>query len=125
MNLNTLNYLIKNAEEIIIESAEENGLNAENVLGVANQVVGEKSTQNLSGKQRFLFEKAILPLIENVPCIGWFDEFDGDDGSNFDCPNMIEERRLTHCYQEQNMLCESCEEEENYRAAKKSDYMRD
>ena len=45
MNLNTLNYLIKNAEEIIIESAEENGLIAENVLGVANQVVGEKSTQ--------------------------------------------------------------------------------
>ncbi|HCM5869851.1 TPA: hypothetical protein N3X36_005278, partial [Klebsiella pneumoniae] len=71
MNLNTLNYLIKNAEEIIIESAEENGLIAENVLGVANQVVGEKSTQNLSGKQRFLFEKAILPLIENVPCKGW------------------------------------------------------
>ncbi|HBY5568616.1 TPA: hypothetical protein MIY08_31285, partial [Klebsiella pneumoniae] len=86
MNLNTLKYLIKNAEEIIIESAEDNRLNAENVIGVANQVVGEKSTENLSVKQRFLFEKAILPLIENVPCQGWFDEFDGDNGSNFDCP---------------------------------------
>lgn len=125
MNLHTLKHLINNAGEIIIESAEDNRLNPENVMGVAQQVVGEKSIDNLSEKQRFLFEKAILPLIENVPCQGWFDEFDGDNGSNFDCPNMVEEGRLTHCYQEQSMLCESCEEEENYRAARKADFMRD
>lgn len=125
MNLNTLKYLIQNADEIIRESANENNLNEDNVIGVAQKVVGEGNVDGLSDKQRYLFDNALLPLIENVPCQGWFDEYDGDDGAHFDCQSTIEEQRLIHCYQEENMLCESCEEEETFRATRKAKFMRD
>jgi len=125
MNLDTLEYLLRDGEEIIRESARENGVNEESAIGVAKKVIGERSAVGLIGKQPYVFEKAILPLIENVSCIGWFDEYDGDNGSNFDCKAHIEEARLTHCYREDRMRCESCEEEEDYRAARKADYMRE
>lgn len=125
MNLNTLEYLLRDREEIIRESAHENGINEESAIGVAKKVIGERSADGLIGKQPYVFEKAILPLIENVSCVGWFDEYDGENGAHFDCQSHIEEARLTHCYREERMLCKNCEEEEDYRAEHKADYMRD
>lgn len=125
MNLDALDYLIQNNEELIRESANDNKLNEDNVMGVAQQVAGQRNINGLSEKQRYLFDNAILPLIEAVPCQGWFDEYEGDDGAHFDCQSTIEEERLIHCYQEESMLCESCEEEETFRARHKADFMRD
>lgn len=125
MNLHTLEYLLRDREELILESAQENGINEESAIGVAKKVLGERSAEGLVGRQPYVFEKAILPLIENVTCVGWFDENDGENGAHFDCKSHIEEARLTDCYREESMLCESCEEEEGYRAAHKADYMRD
>ncbi len=125
MNLNALDFLVRNREELIRESANDNNLNEDNVWGVAQKVVGEKSIEALSEKQRYLFDNALRPLIENVSCQGWFDEFDGDEGSHFDCQNTVEERRLIECYQAESMLCESCEEEESFRASNKRKFMED
>lgn len=124
MNLDALDELITNQEEIIRASAESNELNADNVWGVAQQVLGERGIDNLSEKQKYLYENAIRPLIENVPCEGWFDEYDGDHGSHYDCNNMIEKERLAECYRSGSMLCESCEEETTYRASRKAAFMR-
>lgn len=125
MNLDVLNFLVRNREELIRDSANDHGLSEDNVWGVAQKVVGENSITGLSEKQRYLFDNALLPLIEDVPCQGWYDEFDGDEGSHFDCPSTIEEGRLIHCYQEESMLCESCEEEESFRASNKRRFMED
>lgn len=125
MNINALRYLLKDREELIQESARDNKLNEDNVMGVAHKIAGEGNIDGLSEKQQYLFENAILPLIDEVPCTGWFDEFDGDEGSHFDCQNIIEEARLIECYREENMLCENCSEEESYRAAHKAAFMRE
>ena len=125
MSIQVLRYLVQNKEELIRESANENKLNEDNVWVVAQKIVGQGNLDNLSEKQMYLYENALLPLRENVPCQGWFDEFDGENGTYFDCPSTIENERLLQCYELDSMLCESCEEEEGFRAARKAAFMRD
>ncbi len=103
MNLEVLQHLVSNERERIEDLAHENNVNATVLVGVAKFLVGNDGDVTLlSPRQKLYYEKAIEPLIENVPCHGIF----GDNTCTGD--GIIDDESLLDCYLERKFLCQHC-----------------
>ncbi|WP_434669144.1 hypothetical protein ACMYSO_02700 [Klebsiella sp. B345] len=105
MNLRALHFIVENAEECLVESANQTHREPNVVLGIARKVVAEQTVENLSEAQLFNFNTAILPLIHDVPCQGFMSPLDDEP---VDCPNTIDDDNLLECYETETFLCPSC-----------------
>ncbi|SPZ52600.1 Uncharacterised protein [Serratia quinivorans] len=105
MNIDALEYLLENSIELIEESAISAGVNVDSAEGVAKQVVGEKTIEDLTIKQLYVFDKAIRPLIEGLTCSGQWNEVVEEP----ECGRPIPDANLVAYYQDDETLCESCQ----------------
>lgn len=110
MNLDALRFIVENAEECLIESANQAQRAPDAVIGIAKKVVGEQTIANLTENQLFNFNVAILPLIHNVTCQGFMSALDEEP---IDCPNTIDDETLLECYETETFLCQSCSDASN------------
>ena len=103
--INVLQHLVDNCEEYITDLAEENGVkNTDASLGVAKFLVAHPDNfTKMSPNQKFHYETAIEPLINEVCCDG----MTGEDGSCLG-NGFIDEDSLLGAYLEQDMRCQHC-----------------
>jgi hypothetical protein len=105
MNLNALNEIVLNQENYLEQSAEELGLDFGAVRAAA-LIVNDKGIDKLKGRQVWIFNNAVRPLIENVQCEGYRGPFGEDEN---DCQNMIDDAELDESYANESFYCESCQ----------------
>ncbi|EPT0356769.1 hypothetical protein [Enterobacter hormaechei] len=110
MNLPALHYLVENATDLLIDSANQTHRSPDAVVGIARQVDAEQTINNLSEAQLYNFNIAILPLIHNVTCDGYMTPLDEEP---IDCSNTIDDRDLLECYENNSFLCPSCTDQVN------------
>lgn len=104
MNLNALSEILTNQVEILEESANDNGVDVETILGVARDAAANGYDQ-LTDKQKYRFDQTIRHLIEDVECDGYQGLYGEDDPI---CEAILDDDDLVECYQEDNFLCEDC-----------------
>lgn len=121
MNIDALEYLLENSSELIEESANAAGVNASAADGVARQVVGQKTIDNLTSKQLYVFNEAIRPLIEGVTCSGQWNEVMEEP----ECGQPIPDENLVAYYQHDETLCESCQSLSDGQQHHKANHFRD
>ncbi|WP_261459536.1 hypothetical protein [Serratia marcescens] len=105
MNLEALDYIVSNEVEIIEDAARSAGVNIGSAVGVSKKVAAEKTDERLSSAQKYVFDRAVRPLIENITCSGNWNQFDDDPH----CGNPIPESQLYDYYANDETLCESCQ----------------
>ncbi|MEN4235611.1 hypothetical protein [Serratia marcescens] len=110
MNLEALDHIVSNEVEIIEDAARTAGVKASSAVGISKQVVAEKTDKNLTDDQRYVFDRAVRPLIENIICSGNWNQFDEDP----QCGNPIPESQLYDYYANDETLCESCQSSGSY-----------
>ncbi|NHB93151.1 hypothetical protein [Photorhabdus cinerea] len=108
MNLEALRYLVEKKREIIESSAIEHELDEKTVYGIASFVL-ENGTDKLSSRQLYNFNKAILPLIENLCCTG---HSIGEEHTT--CNFLLPDSQLYEYYAYDETLCKSCQSEVDY-----------
>lgn len=121
MNIAALKFINNNAAERLVEQAKRANRDPDTVLGITKQILAENGVDNLTQNQRFNFDRAILPLIHNLPCQGFKGEFDDEP---LDCPNHIDDGLLLECYEEDTFLCENCRDRANDESAARQSWNR-
>ncbi|EKQ1116224.1 hypothetical protein [Morganella morganii] len=101
MNLDALRYLVNEEPEIIEGEARSCNLNEEITSGIARQVA-DQGVDSLSPNQRYYFDRAIRPLIENLHCTGFHTEGLGE------CNAPLPNEQLHDYYANDETLCVSC-----------------
>ncbi len=118
MNLEALRFILINQEELLRQKARESGREEDTVVGIARLTIAEGGIAKLSTHQLFNFNSAILPLIHDVPCTAFTSEL--EDEPNI-CHNILLDDDLLKCYQDDNFLCENCQDAaSDYYAQKQS-----
>lgn len=105
MNLNALREIIDNQENYLEEMANTLGQNFDAARATA-LIVLDRGYEALVGRQVWVFDNVVRPLIENVKCHGYQGPF-GED--NFDCQSILDEEYLDDCYMNDSFLCERCQ----------------
>lgn len=108
MNLEVLNHLIHNDVERIEALATYKKLDATASVGIAKFVSAQNGdVTSLSGRQTFLFDTAVRPLIQNVRCEGVIGLL--EDGSD-SCVNdsIIDDESLLLSYIDDDFKCQQC-----------------
>ena len=113
MSLEVLGFIFDNCPEKIEELAEENKVrNVDVSLRLADLLGhGKKTLEELTEAQMYHYEKAMRPLIENVPCEGVLGIIENDDGEYVDTCNgngYVDEESLLISYQEGDFKCQTC-----------------
>lgn len=106
--MDVLLYILENSEELIIENAEEESMNADASMGVAKFLVGDSENfVRMSDNQKYHYNKVIKPLISQVSCDGMIGIH--EDGSSSCIGNeFIEQDQLLTAYQMDDMRCQQC-----------------
>lgn len=112
MNIDALDYIVNNEVEIIEDSAKSAGVKAGSAVGVSKQVVAEKTDKNLSDDQRFVFERAVRPLIEGLTC----NRKMHDDNETILCGARLPDSQLYDYYAHDETYCENCRSDLDYQA---------
>lgn len=121
MNLNALREIIENHEHLLVERAQSMGLEEQSVRAAA-LIVDDRGYDALVGRQIWVFDNAVRPLIEDVSCDGYQGLF-GEDQN--ECPNILEDDDLVECYQNESLLCEACQGNANSDSAARDSFMRE
>ncbi|HCT5788472.1 TPA: hypothetical protein OT206_001891 [Klebsiella variicola] len=108
MNLIVLRYLVDNAIDLLIDSANQTQRSPDSTIGIARQVSAEQTIENLTEAQLYNFNIAILPLIHDVPCNGFTTPLDEEPIA---CPNTIDDGDLLECYEYDSFVCSSCSDQ--------------
>lgn len=106
---NVLEHILCSNEELITDTAKENGVNNSDAsIGVAQFLIGDpENFSKMSKNQKYHYDNAIKPLINNVPCDGMLGTH--EDGSSSCIGNdYIEEDNLLIAYQTDDMRCQQC-----------------
>lgn len=121
MNLNALKEICTNKTEILEESARDNNADENTVVGIA-KLAASKGYGRLTEKQKFHFDNCIMPLIENVQCIGYTHEC--EDGKII-CNAILDDDDLVDHYRNNGKYCERCEAQASADAHSKNSFFRD
>lgn len=121
MNLDALKEINKNHEELLEESAKNNGSDPEVVKGIALKAAS-RGYDELSKNQKYHFDNSIRGLIENVQCEGYTHEFD-ETPSN--CEAILKDEELVECYQNDVFYCEQCQGQSAADAHTKEQFFKD
>ena len=104
----TLEYIVNNREELIIERAQEESVEEDSSIGVANFLLGNRDNfASMSQRQRHHYDKVIQPLISKVYCEGMIG-FHEDGSSSCVGTEFIEDEQLLAAYQLDDMRCQQC-----------------
>lgn len=106
--MDILHHILESREELIVDNAEEESLNADASIGVANFLVGGSDNfVKMSDNQKYHYDKVIKPLISHVSCDGMIGIH--EDGSSSCIGNeFIEQEHLLTAYQLDDMRCRQC-----------------
>ncbi len=74
----------------------------------AARIVLDRGYEALAGRQIWVFDNVVRPLIQNVQCHGYQGAFGKD---NHVCPRILNDEELDDCYVNENFLCEQCQGE--------------
>ncbi len=107
MNLEALNEILANQEDILEDSANDNGTDIEVAFGIARDAAAN-GYDSLSNNQKYHFDNCIRHLIEDVNCDGYRGAFGEEDPH---CQNVLDDDDLADCYRQDSFLCEGCESE--------------
>ena len=103
-----LNYIVENQEELIIESAQEENIDANASVGVAKFLVGSSDNfAKMSDNQQYHYNQVIKPLISRVSCDGMIGVHE-DGSSSCIGTDFIEDDQLLGAYQLDDMRCQQC-----------------
>lgn len=103
MNYEVLQHIVRNEPGRIEALADANSLDASASAGVAEFLAGNDGDVSLlSSKQKYHYDNAIEPLVENVSCDGVF------GGDTCTGNGIIDDESLLSCYLEDNFLCQHC-----------------
>lgn len=107
---NVLKDILDNNENLIIDLAIKNNISDPDAsIGVAKFLVGNpENFSSMKPKQKYHYDNAIEPLINDVPCAGPVGEYHSCRGNGF-----IEEDGLLWAYRGQDMHCQECIGEED------------
>lgn len=105
-----LESIVNDNEELIRDLAQANKVSNPDVsIRVAKFLVADANNfSKMSEKQKYHYENAIEPLINDVPCEGMIGEYDSCRGTGF-----IYEENLVWAYRDQDMRCQECIGEKN------------
>lgn len=103
--INVLKDIIDNNEYLITDLARKNSVSDPNAsVGVAKYLLGNPANfSSMKPKQKYHYENAIKPLVNNVLCEGMI-------GENHSCRGngLIDEDNLIFAYRDQDMRCQEC-----------------
>jgi len=116
MNLDALTEIVENQDNYLEGQANDLGLKVGSVRA-ATLIVDDEGYDALKGKQVWVFDNAVRPLIEDVPCDGYRGPFGEDD---IECNNLVDDDDLVESYQSDSFLCGYCQGAKN-----NDDYDRD
>ncbi len=82
----------------------------------------ENGYEALSDKQKYHFDNAIRPLIEDVQCDGYTHEL---EEVHRECENILNDADLVEYYRNDDGFCESCQAQAEADAHSKASFFRD
>lgn len=103
--IKTLQSIVDDNKELITDLAKANNVSNPNAsIGIAEFLVANTDNfSNMSANQKYHYENAIEPLINDVPCEGMIGEYHSCRGTGF-----IDEENLLWAYRDQDMRCQEC-----------------
>lgn len=121
MDIRALKEIVENQENHLEERATDLGQKFD-VARATALIVLDKGYDALVGKQVWVFDNVVRPLIENVKCHGYQGPF-GED--NYECHSLLEDESLEDCYANENFLCDRCQGNADSDAHSKQRFMED
>ena len=121
MNLEALKAILKNREEILEESALNNGVNSSVIVGIA-KFATVNGYEKLSSPQKYHFDNCIRHLIENVQCYGYTHEC---EEKHQECHNTLDDDLVEHYSSIDGKYCMRCEAQASADAYTKESFFRD
>lgn len=100
-----LKSIVDDNKELIIDLAKANKIsNLDASIGVANLLIADSNNfSKMSSNQKYHYENAIEPLINDVPCEGMIGDYSVCVGNG-----LINEENLVWAYRYQDMRCQAC-----------------
>jgi hypothetical protein len=108
--VDALEFLLANDTSRLESAAERAGQDYAATVGIARKLIGEQgSTSGLSAAQAHVYQRAIRPLLVDVPCEGPLGYVAGEQNqSTCAAGGTIDSESLRTAYEMNDFVCQTC-----------------